>query len=1188
MISRSSKIFLIAAFTIALLAIGYAGSDSADAEATEYQFYLVNSVEGEDSTINGWHTGTGETVVAAFVNALETDGISYSGFTASDESIFFGDKMISNWSQGWDTSATDVIGANFAIWNYNAEKGWFTGNSFGMDSDTVYIISHENYYKTSGPTAVSLGLTKGADDKWYAPAGLTAPYGSWLQLAPRDLEATPANVVLGPDYNAIEEYTIILNNSVPGQNSDINGTYTGHGATPVQALVQILNTAGITTNIDYFADYVYFATGDIADWTDGWDTSQPDIVGPQFAVWNYNAEKGWFTGNSFGMDSDTVYIISHENYLNPYGATAVSLGVDAYNFWDNPADYGLSYDGTTGGYANVYGAAYACYLSYVKTYSADTDAYGLVYDGTTGDYGDAEMAFMMWSVSFGDAESYVVDGLVGPGTDGIQFGYATVQKAPRDLEATPADVVFGPDTEAFREYTIILNNSVTGEDSTINGTYTAVAANPVQALIIILDREGITHTLDWDAAYIYFGDKMISDWSWAWDAKAEDVIGANFAIWNYNDTKGWYTGNSFGMDDDTVYYISHEYYYNPTGPTAQSYAVTVSTSGVWATPVGLTVPYGSWLQKAPRDPTATPADVVFGPEEGTIKEYTIALCNSVTGEDSSFNGTYTGYGETPVHALVNILNTNGVDHKLDASAPYIYFGDKMISDWTTAWDPTAEDILGANFAIWNYNAEKGWFTGNSFGMDSDTVYYISHEYYYTVDGNTAYSYGVSVSTEGVWTAPAGVDIPWGSWVQTAPRDASATIDNVVFGPDMSLMNVYEIAIENFVDGEDSTFNDHYLGVGQTPVQALVFILNNAKVKHTLDYSAEYIYFDSGMISDWTTAWDSSAEDILGPNFAVWNYNETNGWFTGNSFGMDSDTVYAINHELYYNPTGPSAVAMGVESDGQGGYTCPVGITAPWGSWVQLAPMDLSAAFDDLEFSPFYAVNIDTAGGTIDVDFYMLREGMEMPTFSTPTKDGCTLLRWDPEVPSTMAACSQKYTAVWAVTPVVENDTVEVDLSTDSNFVMPETTASEIEVKLADNASVKVTDSSAIAAGQTVNVTVTPIENPSSKVEGTAYEFVFTADDKAVTATMQITVAYSSEDGKIPAVYYYYNGSLEEMKVVSYTEDTVTFETNHNSTYVVSLVDGPKEGSDSTHLIVPIVVLIMALAAFIMTAWTKKE
>ena len=620
MLSAQAKYTSIIVAAISVLAFAVVLIPGSDAEGTEtsttttYQFYLVNSVDGEDSTINGWYTGTGSTVVSAFCNALDTANITYKGFTADDSSITFGDQSISNWSKGAWASDGNYFGANYAIWNYNSTDGWHLGNTFGTACGS------------------------------YQPGHKTA-----------------------------------------------------------------------------------------------------DAV-------------------------DTAFIISHEKYYDADGAAAAAVGVDAFTAWGDPADYDLVYDGTTGGYAD---ASVALKTWYKNTYGyGDLSEYGISLKSGSTEYDSAEDAATMWKASFDGTAYYVPAGM---NADGAQYGY--IQRAPQDLTATPATVVFGP--VAVTEYTFILNNSVTGEDSEINGTYTGIGANPVQALIYALDKAGIAHSLDWSEESVWFADRSISDWSSAWDSSATDCYGANYAVWNYNSTDGWFIGNSFGTDSETVYMISHENYYVASGKTAASLGVSQAVDGSYACTNGLSVAYGMYVQTAPRDATATPDKVVFGP--AAVSEYTFILNNSVTGEDSEINGTYAGIGTNAVEALVYALNNAKITHAIDYTAKSMYFGDKSISNWTSAWDSSATDCYGANYAVWNYNSTDGWFLGNTFGKDTETVYMISHENYYVASGPSAKSIGVTFDGES-YTAPDGVIVQWGMYVQTAPMDYMATPDKLVFKP----------------------------------------------------------------------------------------------------------------------------------------------------------------------------------------------------------------------------------------------------------------------------------------------------------------------------------------------------------------------------------------------------------------------
>lgn len=77
-----------------------------------------------------------------------------------------------------------------------------------------------------------------------------------------------------------------------------------------------------------------------------------------------------------------------------------------------------------------------------------------------------------------------------------------------------------------------------------------------------------------------------------------------------------------------------------------------------------------------------------------------------------------------------------------------------------------------------------------------------------------------------------------------------------------------------------------------------------------------------------------------------------------------------------------------------------------------------------------------------------------------------------------------------------------------------------------------------------------IDNPSPKVEGTAYEFTFRSGDSPYTGKMEVTLPYTPVSGKTAAVYYVDGDRVESMPASYNGDGAVTFVTTHNSTYVV--------------------------------------
>ncbi len=248
------------------------------------------------------------------------------------------------------------------------------------------------------------------------------------------ISADDADVVADGSSDTAQSYSFYLINTVAGEDSTINGWYKATGNSPVDALCKALDEKGIAHTFKNTDASVFFGDKAISDWTTGSWTSDGYYYGAQFAIWNYNEEKGWFMGNTFGMDSDTVYIISHENYLDVDGPVAAAYGIDNSKAWGDPADYDLVYDGVTGGYTD---AKMALVVWYKQTYaSGDLAKFGIsLKEGSEED--DVTMAAYSWMGSFKNEYTSVV----GVDCSGSGWGYA--QLAPRDLKSTPENVKFG-------------------------------------------------------------------------------------------------------------------------------------------------------------------------------------------------------------------------------------------------------------------------------------------------------------------------------------------------------------------------------------------------------------------------------------------------------------------------------------------------------------------------------------------------------------------------------------------------------------------------------------------------------------------------------------------------------------------------------------------------------------------------
>ncbi len=203
----------------------------------------------------------------------------------------------------------------------------------------------------------------------------------------------------------------------------------------------------------------------------------------------------------------------------------------------------------------------------------------------------------------------------------------------------------------------------------------------------------------------------------------------------------------------------------------------------------------------------------------------------------------------------------------------------------------------------------------------------------------------------------------------------------------------------------------------------------------------------------------------------------------------------------------------------------------------------------------YTITFDSKGGST-VDAITQDYNTPVSTPAAPTKTGYTFQYWSKDGAkydlTTMPAENITLKAVWLINAKCDNGTASIELGTEGgSFVVPVGRVETVTVSMGSNTSVKV-ESGSYLAGKVVVSEVKAITNPApATISGTAYEFVLTADGAQYGGKMLVTLPYTGVNGK-EAVVYYWNGSeAEKMKVVEYTENSVTFETSHNSTYVVA-------------------------------------
>ena len=235
----------------------------------------------------------------------------------------------------------------------------------------------------------------------------------------------------------------------------------------------------------------------------------------------------------------------------------------------------------------------------------------------------------------------------------------------------------------------------------------------------------------------------------------------------------------------------------------------------------------------------------------------------------------------------------------------------------------------------------------------------------------------------------------------------------------------------------------------------------------------------------------------------------------------------------------------------------------------------------------YTITFDTTGGS-DVAAITQDYGsvVSVPV-SVPSKEGYMFVKWDLEIPTTMPAVDVTIKAIWAVVATVNENgksVVTLDASIDSFILAAET--KEITVEMRENTTIKVENASNLV-GKTVVSKVESISN-NTGLPGVVYEFTFTADGDQYNGKMQVTLPYAKEAGKKPVVYYWSGSESTKMNVISSTETSVTFETDHNSTYVVASETPDSSGSEFMLAFGMMAVIGIAIAILIGGIYYRKQ
>lgn len=190
-----------------------------------------------------------------------------------------------------------------------------------------------------------------------------------------------------------------------------------------------------------------------------------------------------------------------------------------------------------------------------------------------------------------------------------------------------------------------------------------------------------------------------------------------------------------------------------------------------------------------------------------------------------------------------------------------------------------------------------------------------------------------------------------------------------------------------------------------------------------------------------------------------------------------------------------------------------------------------------------------------------------------------------------------------VTPWVTSDVTV----TGGTFRMPAKDVTFEAVSVATGGSVNITQISATSGSVTIDLNqgvdaeiviedvsglsgkmlVSKVEQTqnSSSEYGLAYELTVTLDSGTpYSGKMTVTLPFERIGGQEPVVYYSDNGNLEKMNVVGYTDTSVTFETTHNSQYIVS---GTSSANDDALVVLGVIVVIAVLFAFAMYFFIRR-
>ena len=237
----------------------------------------------------------------------------------------------------------------------------------------------------------------------------------------------------------------------------------------------------------------------------------------------------------------------------------------------------------------------------------------------------------------------------------------------------------------------------------------------------------------------------------------------------------------------------------------------------------------------------------------------------------------------------------------------------------------------------------------------------------------------------------------------------------------------------------------------------------------------------------------------------------------------------------------------------------------------------------------YTITFDTVGGfainSITQDYN------SSVTAPSATKDGYTFIQWtlngEAYTIDTMPAENITLKAVWIKNYAADSESGAVIIdAVDSDGFIPSAGTKVVTVNIAKNTSIKIENAEDLA-GKTVASRITKISNASDKA-GTAYEFIFTADSVQYNGKILVTLPYTSENGKQPAIYYWNGTESQKMNVISSTDTSVTFETDHNSQYIVTMEDAPELSNNMLLIAIAAIIVILAIIGVLYYRKTQQQ